>query len=332
MNKTWLAAALAAAPLTSALACASCGCSINTDWSAQGLPSAPGWSLDVRTDWLDQDRLWLNTHAVAPAQAVQLTNTRTGDPAEVELYTKNRYVTASADFNDGEAWGVNVSVPAIDRRHSTLGMGSDGRTFDVENGAYTSSGSGVGDVRVVGRYFGFSEQHNFGLQFGLKLPTGAMHQLGDDGQSVVDPGLQRGTGTTDLIAGAYGFGLLSDNSNWSYFGQVTVQAALNRSTMAAGSYKPGDSLNLSVGARYLGVEGFVPSVQLNARIARRDSGEAADTFATGGTLLYLTLGGLAPLSEKLGVYANLQAPVYQRVNGLQLTPRYILSIGAKYSF
>lgn len=333
MNKSILAAVLAAAPLTSALACASCGCSVNTDWSAQGLSTTPGWSLDVRMDWLNQNRLRMDTQSISASRAAQVTNTQTGDPAEVELYTKNRYLTAVFDYNDGKSWGVSVSVPSIDRRHSTLGSGSDGRTFDAQNGAYTSSGSGLGDVRLVGRrYFNLSEQHSFGLQFGLKLPTGATRQLGDDGQSVVDPGLQRGTGTTDMIVGAYDFGLLFEDPNWSYFGQATLQAALRHSTMAAGSYKPGDSLNLSVGARYLGFEGFIPSVQFNARAARRDAGEAADTFATGGTLLYLTLGGLMPMSQRLSAYSNLQMPVYQRVNGVQLTPRYILSVGAKYSF
>jgi len=332
MTKTLLAAALAAFSSSSALACASCGCSINTDWDAQGLSSAAGWTLDARLDWLDQNRLWMNTHPISATRASQLTNTQTGDPAEVELYTTNRYLTTTADYNDGKTWGVSVSVPVIDRRHATLGTGSDGVTFDPANGAYASSGSGLGDVRVLGRYFGFHETHDLGIQFGLKLPTGRTNQLSNDGLSVVDPGLQRGTGTTDLILGLYGFGSFKDNENWGYFGQATVQAALNHSTMAGGSYKPGNSLSLTVGARYVGLEGFVPSAQLNVRLARRDSGEAADTFATGGTLAYLTLGFMAPLSGGLSTYANLQVPVYQRVNGIQLTPRSIFSLGARYSF
>jgi len=332
MNKTFIAAALAAFASSSALACASCGCSINTDWDAQGVSSAAGLALDARIDWLDQNRLWMGTHSIAPTRAAGLTNTQTGDPAEVELYTKNRYLTLTADYNDGKTWGVSVAVPVIDRRHATLGTGSDGVDFDPDNGAYTSSGTGLGDVRVVGRYFGFRDAHDLGVQFGLKLPTGSKNQLGNDGVSIVDPGLQRGTGTTDLILGVYGFGAFEGHEDWGYFGQATVQAALEHSTMAGGTYKPGDNLSLSVGARYVGIEGFVPSAQLNLRIAKRDSGSAADTFATGGTLVYLTLGGMVPVTGGLSTYANVQVPVYQRVNGVQLTPRSIFSLGARYAF
>jgi hypothetical protein len=318
-------------PSSAVFACASCGCSVNSDWSAQGLSSVSGWSLDLRYDALNQNKLRAGTKSISPTEAATVTNTQTGNPAEVEQYTNNHYLAATLDYSDGNSWGVSLSLPYINRTHSTLGVGSDGVTFDPANGAYTSSGSGLGDVRVVGRYFGLTEQHNLGLQFGLKLPTGKKNQIANDGSDTpVDPGLQRGTGTTDLILGAYYFDSLSEH--WGYFTQGTFQAALNHSTMDAGSYKPGNNLNLSVGARYTGFASFTPTVQLNARYAKRDSGEAADTYATGGTLVYLTLGAIAPVSDKVAPYVNVQLPVYQNVNGIQLTPKYIVSVGAKVSF
>jgi hypothetical protein len=326
-----LVAALGAASASGAFACASCGCSINSDWSAQGLSAAGGWSLDLRYDFLNQNKLWAGTRSISPGAAASVTNPKTGDPAEVEQYTKNHYLTATVDYSDGNAWGVSVSLPFIDRSHSTLGVGSDGATFDPANGAYTSSGSGLGDVRVVGRYFGLAEMHNLGLQLGLKLPTGEKNQVADDGSlTPVDPGLQRGTGTTDLIAGAYYFDELTPD--WGYFTQATFQAALNHSTMAGGSYKPGNNVNASIGLRYKGFTSFVPTVQLNARYAKTDSGEAADTYATGGKLVYLTLGGILPVTENFAPYANVQLPIYQNVNGIQLTPKYTVSVGARYSF
>lgn len=316
---------------SSVLACASCGCSINSDWSAQGLSSTSGWSMDLRYDVLNQNKLRAGTHSISATDAAAATNTATGGPAEVEQYTNNHYLTATLDYSDGKAWGVSFSLPYINRAHSTLGAGSDGVTFDPANGAYTSSASGVGDLRVIGRYFGLAEQQNFGLQFGLKLPTGKKNQVADDGSgTAVDPGLQLGTGTTDLIFGAYYFDRLSDD--WGYFVQGTFQAALNRSMMDAGSYKPGNNLSFSVGARYTGFASVTPTVQLNARYARRDSGEAADTFATGGNLVYLTLGAIVPVTDKIAPYVNVQVPVYQNVNGIQLTPKYIVSLGIKFAF
>lgn len=333
MNPTTrIVLALAASlPSSAVFACASCGCSINSDWSAQGLSSASGWSMDLRYDILNQNKLRAGTHSISATDAAASTNTATGDPAEVEQYTNNHYLTATLDYSNGDTWGVSLSLPYINRTHSTLGVGSDGATFDPANGAYTSSASGLGDVRVIGRYFGLTEMRNFGLQFGLKLPTGKKNQFANDGSGIaVDPGLQLGTGTTDLILGAYYFDRLSDN--WGYFTQGTFQAALNHSTMDAGSYKPGNNLNFSIGARYTGFSAFTPTVQLNARYARRDSGEAADTFATGGKLVYLTVGAIVPVTDRISPYVNVQVPVYQNVNGIQLTPKYIASVGVKVAF
>lgn len=317
-------------PAGAAYACASCGCSVNTDWSAQGLSSAAGFSLDLRFDELNQNRLWSGTHSISPASAATTDNPASGGPAEVEQSTHNHYLTATLDYSNGDSWGVSLSLPYIHRSHSTLGVGSDGTTFDPANGAYTSSASGIGDVRVLGRYYGFTEGRNFGLQFGLKLPTGKTDQVARDGITAVDPGLQAGTGTTDLILGAYYFDALSER--WGYFVQGTVQGALNHSTMAAGSYQPGRNANLSVGARYSGFDSFTPNIQLDARYAKRDSGAAADVYATGGTLVYLTLGAIVPLTEKVSPYVNVQLPIYQNVNGIQLTPRYIVSVGARMVF
>lgn len=326
-----LLALAAALPSGAALACASCGCSINSDFASQGLSSAPGWTLDLRYDYLNQNKLWAGTKSISSTDAAAATDTQTGGPAEVEQFTKNNYYTATVDYTNGDNWGVTVALPVISRSHETLGNGSDGVTFDPANGAYTSSKTGLGDVRVLGRYYGFTPMHNFGVQFGLKLPTGGKDQVSSGGSSQpVDPGLQLGTGTTDAIVGAYYFDNLSPQ--WSYFTQASYQVALNHSTMAGGSYRPGNNLGASIGARYRGFVGFIPTVQLNARYVRVDSGDAADTFSTGGRLVYLTVGGILPVSDHFTPYANVQVPVYQNVNGIQLTPKYIASVGLKYAF
>jgi hypothetical protein len=318
-------------PSGPALACASCGCSINSDFGVQGLSAAGGWSADFRYDYLNQNQLRMGTGKISPTAASVVTNTQTNGPAEVEQFTKNRYITATFDYNNGNTWGVSVIVPYIDRSHSTLGTGSDGVTFDPANGAYGSSGSGLGDVRLLGRYFGFSEQHNFGIQFGIKLPTGKTNQVSNiDGPQPVDPGLQRGTGTTDLIFGAYYFDNLS--ANWEYFTQAFLQTALNYSSMANGTYQPATSENLNVGVRYQGFEKVIPTLQMNIRHAGKDAGTAADTYATGGTLVYLTPGAIVKVTDKAFAYVNVQLPVYQNVNGIQLAPKYVVSTGVRFSF
>ena len=196
-------------------------------------------------------------------------------------------------------------------------------------------------MKVIGRYQGFTDRHNFGVLLGVKLPTGSHTLTGTStdptapGPVAIDRGLQPGTGTTDLIAGAY----YADgiNEDWDYFLQGLYQSALKSSDQ----YRPGNGTNVSFGLRYAGFTSFTPQVQLNVRHVQRDSGANADTVSTGGTLAYLSTGGtlaylspgvVVPISQKASVYGFVQLPVYRNVNGVQLAPRYTASVGVHYAF
>lgn len=332
--KKWLAsAAVSALGVTAAFdvqACASCGCSLGTDWADLNASSKGGFQLDLRYDDLDQDQLRRGTGTISPVAASRIVNG--GNPQEVETYTKNRYLTATLDYSSGGNWGVNIAVPYIRRDHETLGTASDGVTEGPGGGSYVSSTSDFGDVRIVGRYSGFLPRHNLGILFGLKLPTGKTGLTGTSTDPTspapvtIDPGLQPGTGTTDLIAGAYYAGSL--NQDWAYYGQLLYQRALDTKN----DYRPGDSYNLSLGLKYMGFAGFTPQLQLNARGLRHDTGAAADKISTGGTLVYLSPGVTVPVSKTTSLYGFVQLPVYQSVNGVQLAPKYIASAGVRYTF
>lgn len=320
------AALIASAFSASAFACASCGCTLSSDWESQGFTTEAGLKVDVRYDYLNQNQLRHNGSSISSGAASQLTNSK-GDPYEIEKYTRNNYLTVGFDYAFNANWGVNVQLPYIHRSHSTLGTGTDGSA--PAEGAYDSQTSNLGDVKVIGRYQGFTEQHNFGLMAGLKLPTGRndLTATAVDGSTVrIDPGLQPGTGTTDLILGAYTFDTL--NKNWDYFAQATVQAALN----SKDNFKPGTGYNVNVGVRYLGLDHMTPQLQINARHVQHDTGSIADTVSTGGTLIYLSPGLVVPVTEKASVYSFVQLPIYQDVRGMQLTPKYTLSVGARFAF
>ena len=96
--------------------------------------------------------------------------------------------------------------------------------------------------------------------------------------------------------------------------------------------KPGNSLNASLGIRYAGFDVIAPQLQLNVRNSRHDTGVNADTVCTGRTLLYISPGIIAEVSNQISLYSFVQIPVYQDVNGVQLTPRFISTVGARYSF
>lgn len=315
---------------TSVLACASCGCTLSSDWESQGFTVHPGLKGDIRYDYLNQNQLRHDTGRVSAATASHMV-TGAGDPQEVEKYTRNNYLTLGLDYTINASLGIAVQIPYINRDHTTLGVNSNGN--DPADGAYNTKISELGDVKVIGRYQGFTPQHNIGILLGFKLPSGrytktstSIDPANPEDVVSVDRGLQPGTGTTDAILGAYYFDSL--NKNWDYFAQITVQSALN----SKDDYRPGTGYNFSVGMRYMGLTEAIPQIQLNTRYVEHDAGVNADQTSTGGTLMYLSPGLVVPVTKQASVYGFLQLPVYQNLRGVQLTPRYTVSVGAHFAF
>jgi hypothetical protein len=304
---------LSLSPLA-AHACSSCGCTLSSDWGSQGLATQPGLHFDLRYDYINQSQLRSGSDS-ADREDYPLPNER-----EIELDTINRYTTLGIDYGQGD-WGLNLQLPFVDRTHSTFPEG--------ETELSRSHSSSIGDARLLWRYQGFSPQQNLGVQVGLKLPTGrhdVEFHAGSEAGEPLDRGLQPGTGTTDLLLGVFRFGPMSQNLD--YFAQAFAQAPLDSSD----GFRPGASLNLNLGLRYLANERFVPELQLNARTARRDRGPDADAENSGGSLLNLSPGLSVKLGERIDAFAFVQVPLWQHVNGLQLAPRYSLSVGARYDF
>lgn len=77
---------------------------------------------------------------------------------------------------------------------------------------------------------------------------------------------------------------------------------------------------------------FIPQLQLNTRYVSADSGVTADTISTGGTVMYISPGFASPLTKQASIYGFIQLPIYQNVNGVQLTPTYTASVGMRYAF
>jgi hypothetical protein len=298
-----------------ASACSSCGCTLSSDWDSQGYANDTGFRVDLRFDYLNQSRL------VSGRDEIRRGDIALPSDREIERDTINRYTTLGLDYSPNAAWGVNVQLPWIDRSHATWP--------DGETELSTSDTHALGDVRVLARYQGFRPQHDVGVQFGLKLPTGRHDDTfdgGDEAGEALDRGLQAGSGSTDLLLGAYRFGALAQN--WDAFAQGQAQIALTTQD----DYRPGSSLSLNAGLRYLGLGRWTPQLQLNLRSARRDSGAEADVDNSGGTFAYLSPGLSVALGERWHAYGFVQLPVYERANGLQLAPRITASLGMRYRF
>jgi hypothetical protein len=307
---TALAASLTS---TSALACSSCGCTLTSDALSQGLGSQPGTTIDLRYDFVPQTRLRSGTDPVERSKIALPVD------HEIERYTDNHYVTLTVDHQFQNDFGVTVQLPFIARPHATVGEGDDATSFSRTNG--------VGDIKITGRWQGFKGAGVTGVQLGFKLPTGGFHQTfrsGPQAGQPVDRDLQPGSGTTDLMIGAYHFGKLT--KEFDFVLQAQGQIPLN----SRDQFRPGASATFAAALNFTRWRSITPQLQLNFRVAEQDHGANSDRDNSGGEQLYISPGIVAKVTPRVSAFAAVQIPIYQRVTGYQLTPNYTLSIGIRF--
>ncbi|MEQ7873958.1 hypothetical protein ABDK56_08115 [Sphingomonas sp. ASV193] len=296
---------------TPAAACASCGCTLTADWLSQGLAAQPGTTLGLRYDYIPQTRLQSGTTILDRSQ-IALPADR-----EIERYTYNHSLTVTLDHQFANDFGIDVQLPILTRPHAT---------YAEDTVALSHSDTrGIGDLRVVGRWQGLSTPGSVtGIEAGLVLPTGGFRQAFDGGPEAgerVDRGLQPGTGTVQAVAGVYRLGAVARSVG--YFLQAGGQWALDQRA----GYRPGGFVQASAALNWTGWNGVTPQLQLSVRHSWRDSGIDSDRPNSGGTQVNLAPGLSAKLSDRLVGFGNVELPLYNRVNGYQLTPRAKASVG-----
>jgi hypothetical protein len=317
-----------------ALACASCGCTLSTDWGSQGVSTKEGFSADLSETYINQNQLIYGKSKPSAAQVQDLF----ANGQEVETATMTQTTTLALNYNS-DTWGIGVQIPYSHRTHGTNGT-TDTAAYPPGSdfgAAYNESTvSGLGDVKVVATYSGLSGEKTAGIIGGVKFATGNTNANFLNGDPL-DAGLQLGTGSTDVILGAYTSGTFS---TYGWFVQGTVQHAFSGLVNEeSGSYRPGDLYLLNLGIRYAGFGSTVsPMLQLNLVHREYDEGSSVppDVFtaspASGGNLAYLSPGLSVRLGGGASVYGFVQLPVYQNVGSLQLVPQYIANIGVHQNF
>ncbi len=352
----WLLAAALFTPLP-ALACATCGCTLSsqaaTGYAAEtGQTGSSGWTLGIEYSYIDQSQMRAGMSAISPAQAAVLTNGVSGasaaspGPQEIEKRTINRYTNVALTYAANPEWNYTVILPYIDRSHGTWGNVSGDRI----NAANVSdaTASGLGDMQWIATWQGWLPTHNLGLQLGVKLPTGAygnqnvdtgipvgrsptLFVSGPNAGAPLDASLQPGTGSTDLILGAFYEQPVSQNLDVFVQGRYQV-AMFEQLNQPGANFRPGNLGVLSLGLRYEKHQDWTPQVQLNVSRKSHDMGALADATDTAGTVIYLSPGISVRVLRTLGVYTFIQVPVYSQLDGYQLFPRWTGTVGMSYGF
>lgn len=292
LRVTALAVLLAGALTPSLAQACACGCDVFDVGGPERMSMAKGGEVFVNYGYMDQSQNWSGDHSAPAAN---------NDDKEIRTHL----VTAGLRYAISPNWGVLVEAPLWNR------------TFHTENDAGTGvdrfNHTALGDLKIVGVYTGLAKDMSTGLTFGVKLATG------DWKYAHFDRDTQIGTGSTNLLLGAYHNGFLSPDRAFGYY----VKAQWDKPVASQGGYEPGDEIDAGAGVTY-NVQRFadgpikvVPVLQMLASSRARDHGPNADPDNSGYSRLMLS-PGVEVTNGAWAFYADVELPVYQHVNGNQL--------------
>ena len=286
------------------LACA-CGCGIFDVGTSSMFANHTGGMAYVEFDYLDQSHNYSGTSS-APA----------ADNPDKAIRTK--FMTEGGQYQFNRSWGLTLEVPYWDRYFQTT---------DQQTGAIVESTHGaVGDIRVKGTYTGISADMSTGLTLGVKLANG------DTSYPYFDADTQIGSGSTDLLLGAYRLGRLTADNRWSYF----LQAQWDQPIRHHEDYRPGAEGVAVAGVYFEGWSTHAafkisPVGQLRAVYRRPDGGDEGKPQDTGYSRLLIS-PGLELATGRARLYADVALPLYTHARGNQLFANEMWKLNASYYF
>jgi len=294
-------------------ACA-CGCGVFDVGTPSLLPKGSGGTSWLEYDFMNQ---YINWHATQPSAG------KNNDDKQI----KSNFITAGTQYMFSRDFGGMITVPYTIRTFRTVG---DNNQIDQYNHG------NFGDVRIWGMYTGLQEDMSLGILAGFKLPTG------DHTYNHLDRDTSIGTGSTDLLVGAYKFGafpsrigdldLTLRGSPFKWY----LQGQYEYPFMTTGNYTPGKEFDGAAGIYYnFGHVGplkeLAPFLTMYGSVRGHDSGDEADPPNSGYDRALLAPGGEIRLWV-LRWYTDVEFPVFQFTNGDQLTAPYLVKTIVSYDW
>jgi hypothetical protein len=325
---------------THALACA-CGCSV-FDVGGLDLPQEQDHGGRVFFEYWtgNQTQNYIGSSKASPA-------------LNSDKNINTQWYNVGFSYNFNRDWGVMVRVPVANRDLTTT------TNIAFPGSLNTFNSKDIGDIEIMGMYTGFFKDMSTGILFGVKIPSGTFQAYG------IDRDTQIGSGSTDLLLGAFHRGLLSGDNAWQYFSQIMwrqpflyqagfdPQAAFdgNPNPTVQQTYFPGAQIDGAVGVNYnnlyhvLGLDKITPLVQVIASHRNADSGTGSDPYNSGFDRVMISPGvELTKVVDEVNnrvvkLYADVEVPVYYRANAAnnmgtegQLVAPYLIKVVASYNF
>jgi hypothetical protein len=300
----WALGLLGCAAPGLAAACA-CGCGVFDVATTEMFPTQSGGMVFLEQDFMDQNQNWSGTSSAPAAN-------------NSDLRIRTNFWTLGGQYLFDRTWGVQVEVPYWERLFTTI-------TDSGAPGTFTHSA--MGDVRLKGIYTGLSSDLSTGITFGVKLPTG------DSTYPNFDPDTEIGTGSTDLLLGAYHLGALTGDNLWSYFASAQWQQPVAYKA----SYRPGAEIDGVAGLYYGGwrfsaATRLVPLLQVEGTYRRHDGGLLGHPEDSGYTRLYVGPALELDAGSRTRIYAEVAQSVYSNMSGNQLVARTLFKVSVSVGF
>lgn len=294
--------------------CGSASCSLATHIDGLGLTTNNGWQMDLRYEYIKQHQLRSGTQKTDPAFV---------DGEHTEMYTTNKNLVATLDYSSANRWGISLQLPYVQREHYHIF--DNAGSLEDETWKFGT----LADARVIGRYMLAADSANntqAGVQLGVKLPTGKTDEANAAGE-VAERSLQPGTGTTDVIVGYFRSRDLTlfDIAGRGFL-QLQAQAALRQHD----GYRTGHQYRLNTGMVFHPTAGLSPILQINVLRKPRDKGSKGNPADSGAEYFWFSPGLSRQIGHSARLYGFVQLPLYQRVNGTQLTANWTTSIGINW--
>jgi hypothetical protein len=161
--------------------------------------------------------------------------------------------------------------------------------------------------------------------FAVKLPTGPNDRIDSYDATILDPTLQPGTGSGDVLTAL----------QWSTVApgrtEVVISGSYQINTRNDYLYQFADQVITAVTVgRPLGA--VTPSVQLKLVSQGRSELDGTDVPSTGGTIAYVNAGLRFRSADGFSVYGFVLMPAYRHVNDAQLAPRFSVVLGMGKAF
>jgi hypothetical protein len=260
---------------------------------------------------------YINWHSSQPASRAA------NDDKQIKSY----FQTVGASYMFNRSFGLMVTVPYTARVFRTAG--DDGQIDQFEH-------SNFGDVRLWGMYTGLEEDMSLGLLAGFKLPTG------DYTYAHFDRDTSIGTGSTDLLVAAYKQGAFPGrigNLNLTLMDRPFdwfTQAQFEYPFLSKNRYVPGKEFDGAMGTYYdFGqvsvLNELAPILSVLASVRAHDQGSLADPPNSGYDRVLLA-PGIELGWNSFRLYTDVEVPVFQYVNGHQLTTPYLVKTILSYMF